>query len=181
MASTNSIEAKVLQRGGLYLTPLLPSHIQPLLESLSDENKYELELMGYDDPAKAFKQMQQADVEAYVVKDKEGKILVVGGLWHSEEGPLPQMFAMFTKGALTRYITLVRGSHMLLEFFSRSNPAICMCIMSEFEGMLNWAAHLGFQPMDVTTNANGKDYVEFLHCNFDQDRVYHKASRPVVH
>lgn len=181
MASSNSIEAKVLQRGGLYLTPLLPSHIEPLIDNLSDENRYELELMGYESPARAFKQMQQSDVEAYVVKDKNDNILVVGGLWHNENGPMPQMFAMFTKGAMKKYISLVRGSHLLVDYFSQTNPAFCMCILSEFTEMLNWAAHLGFNPMDVTTNANGREYVEFLHCNFDQDRVYHKASRPVIH
>ena len=43
-----------------------------------------------------------------------------------------------------------------------------------------WIAWLGFEPVGTSVLGENK-YVEFVRCNSEQDDVYNKLLRPVVH
>ena len=179
MALSNYTEAKILTRGSYYMTPLNLTHIDELEENLSPENKREIYLLGYDDIREALVEMYQT-AQSYVVKKEDGKILLVGGLWFSEDQDFPQMFAMFTNDAFDKFTFLARGSRMLLNYLKEQEPHITMTILSDYEGIISWALWLGFEPVGFTETKYAK-YVEFIHCNLDQNCVYDKPQRPVIH
>lgn len=161
------------------MTPLSPFHLDEIAEQMSHENKRELRLLGYTDIRVAVSEMYETS-EAYIVRKEGGPILFVGGLWFAEDQDYPQMFALFMKEAMENYFLLARGSKMLLSYLKASNDHMTMTILSDYEGMLNWATWLGFEPIGVI-ESGGFKYVEFIHCNLGENCVYDKAPRPVIH
>jgi hypothetical protein len=179
MASNKSTEVKLLTRGAYYMTPLSPFHLDEISENLSHENRRELRLLGYTDLRLAMSEMYEQS-EAYIVRKKDGPIIFAGGLWYAEDQDYPQMFALFMKDAMNSYTTLARGSKMLVDFLSETQDHMTMTILSEYEGMANWAVWLGFEPVGVIHSGPYK-YIEFIRCNLDENCVYDSTSRPVVH
>lgn len=179
MDLNNSTETKILKRGAFYLTPLSPFHLDEIAENLAPENRRELRLLGYTDMRVAMSEMYETS-EAYVVRKEGGPILFVGGLWYSEDQDHPQMFALFMQEAMNNYITLARGSKMLVSYLSASNEHMTMTILGDYEGMINWALWLGFEPVGTIVSGENK-YVEFIRCNLGGNCVYDKAPRPVIH
>jgi len=179
MASNKSTEVKILTRGAYYMTPLSPFHLDEIAENLSPENRRELRIMGYTDLRVAVSEMYEQS-EAYIVRKKDGPIIFAGGLWYSEDQDYPQMFALFMQEAMNNYMTLARGSKMLVSYLSASNEHMTMTILADYEGMLNWAVWLGFEPVGTIVSGENK-YVEFIRCNLGGNCVYDKAPRPVIH
>lgn len=179
MASSVSTEVKVLKRGPFYMTPVTEDHLDEVVENLSSENKREIKLLGYADLKMALRDMYEQS-EAYVVRKDDGPILCIGGLWFVEDQDFPQMFTIFTEHAKKNFVGLIRGSRLLVQYFQQSHPHITMTIHSDYEGILNWAAWLGFEPVGVM-NAGYDKYVEFIRCNLGGNCVYDKAPRPVIH
>lgn len=179
MATKNSSEVKILTRGGFYMTPLSPFHLQEIADNMAPENKRELRLLGYTNLRVAMSEMYEQS-EAYIVRKEGGPIICVGGLWFSEDQDHPQMFTIFTQEAKDNFIMLARGSRMLVDFLSQAQSHMTMTVLADYEGILNWAVWLGFEPVGVISIAENK-YVEFIRCNLGENCVYDKASRPVVH
>lgn len=179
MVSNVSTEVKILERGPYYMTPLSPFHLDEIANNLSPENRKEIRLMGYTDLRLAISEMYEQS-EAYIVRKENGPIIFAGGLWHSEDQDYPQMFALFMKDAMNSYTTLARGSKMLVDFLSKTQDHMTMTILSDYEGMANWAVWLGFEPVGVIEAGHYK-YLEFIRCNLTGNCVYDKASRPVMH
>lgn len=161
------------------MTPLSPFHLDEIAENMSQENKRELKLLGYTDIRAAVSEMYETS-EAYIVRKEGGPILFVGGLWYAEDQDYPQMFALFMNEAMKNHMVLARGSKMLVNYLSATNDHMTMTILSDYEGMLNWALWLGFEPMGTITSGYNK-YVEFIRCNLDANCVYDKSPRPVMH
>lgn len=179
MVSNKSTEVKILTRGAYYMTPLSPFHLDEIAENLSPENRRELRIMGYTDLRVAVSEMYEQS-EAYIVRKEGGPIIFAGGLWYSEDQDYPQMFALFMKEAMEKYHLLARGSKMLVDFLSKTQDHMTMTILSDYEGMANWALWLGFEPVGVIEAGHYK-YIEFIRCNLDGNCVYDSTSRPVVH
>ena len=179
MASNKSTEVKILERGAFYMTPLSPFHLDEVAQNMAPENRRELRLLGYTDLRVAMSEMYE-QAEAYIVRKEGGPIICVGGLWFSADQDHPQMFTIFTKGAMDNFVMLARGSRMLVDFLSQSQDYITMTILSDYEGILNWALWLGFEPVGTISSGENK-YVEFIRCNLDENCVYDEAPRPVIH
>ena len=132
-----------------------------------------------DVPKEAILEMMEIS-EVYVVKSKDGPILCVTGLAFDSTIELPQFFCVFTNEVKKNLRLLVIGSRMIIGFFDKTHPWLCMSILSDFPIMLNWAASLGFEAVGISERRDHK-YVEFVRCNPIEKSVSHKLSRPVMH
>jgi len=173
------MEAKIISRGKLYLTPLKQHHLQEIHDNLHPENIRELKLMGYDDIMVALEQMLR-DSDCYLARKEGGPFLFVGGLWFDQDQEFPQVFAMFSKNMKKDYVSLARGSRMLINFFDQMFPNTTMTILSDYEGMLNWATWLGYEPVGIIEHGENS-YVEFVRCTIPPKDVYDDESRPMMH
>lgn len=176
--SSNYDERKIMERGKYYLTPFTLDHVDEVTDNLSNENKRELALMGRSDVRAALIEMYESS-ECYLARREGGKFIFVGGLWYSNQDA-PQMFAMFSDDLKDNFISIARGSKMLVNQFDKTEDTMTMSILADYEGMINWATWLGFQPISVSLSHSVK-YVDFVRCNLNQNNVYDIASRPVVH
>jgi len=105
---------------------------------------------------------------------------MVGGLWYNDDRESPQMFSMFSDGLKQNFHAMARGSKLLVNFFDQSETYMSMTILADYEGMLNWAAWLGFEPVGIH-QVDANKYVDFVRCNPDKKIVYNEALRPVTH
>lgn len=180
MASENSMdEPVILKRGRLTLTPLKRWHLPEISKNLSEENRKEITLLGYDSVDQALDEMFET-TESYIVRKDDGKIISVGGLWFMSDQDSPQMFCMFTNELRKNFTGMARGSLMLVNFFDRSQDRMTMTILAEHEAMVNWALWLGFEAVGIYEH-NGNQYVDFVRCNPNQNYVYDDALRPAMH
>ena len=92
----------------------------------------------------------------------------------------PQMFSMFSDGLKQNFHAMARGSKLLVNFFDQSETYMSMTILADYEGMLNWAAWLGFEAVGIH-QVDANKYVDFVRCNPDKKIVYNEALRPVTH
>jgi len=177
MASQNSIEVKLIERSGCYLTLFKPHHIEEFARVISAANIRELEILGFHNVREALTEMGNT-ADAYVVRRENGDIISVCGLLY--DGEVPQMFAMFSEGFTENYTTLARGSKMLVSFFDQQTQSMTMSVLAEHGDIVNWACWLGFEPIGVVTHKN-HEYVEFVRCNPASGNVYDQALRPAMH
>lgn len=161
------------------MTPLSPFHLQEIADNMAPENKRELRLLGYTDLHVAMSEMYE-QAEAYIVRKEGGPIICVGGLWFDGDQDHPQMFTIFTENAMDNFTMLARGSRMLVDFLSQAQDHMTMTVLADYEGILNWAVWLGFEPVGTIVSGENK-YIEFIRCNLDANCVYDRTSRPVVH
>jgi hypothetical protein len=105
---------------------------------------------------------------------------MVGGLWYNDDRESPQMFSMFSDGLKQNFHAMARGSKLLVNFFDQSETYMSMTILADYEGMLNWAAWLGFEAVGIH-QVDANKYVDFVRCNPDKKIVYNEALRPVTH
>ena len=176
---SNSTEVKIVQRGQYYLAPFTLDHIDEVVESLSQENRRELKLLGHVDTRQAIHEMYECS-ECYIARKSNEKFLAVGGLWYNEDQEFPQLFAMFSDEIKKSFIAAARGSRMLVDFFDKTQPMMSMTILSDYEFMIDWAVWLGFEPVGIT-DSNSNTYVEFVRCNPNRKSVYDEPLRPVIH
>lgn len=172
-------EVKLIKRGKYYLTPLSPEHLPEIEKHLSQENRRELKLLGYDDIMEALEEMQRYS-ECYLARKEGEPFLFVGGLWYSGGDDMPQMFAMFSKELGNNFTAIARGSKMLMDYLDQTSPNTTMTILAEYEHMIQWATWLGYEPVGVAANGAAK-YVEFVRCKYPYESVYDDTSRPVMH
>ena len=177
MVSKNSIdsEKQIIKRGRAYLTPMLDYHVEEFEHIMHSSNKLEIKDFGYHSVNQALSEIFN-DTESYVCRNKYGNIVFVGGLSFLEESP--QMFTIFANSLEHNVILTAKMSKALLNMFDKLHPIITMTILSKNEHMLNWACWLGFEPIEMS---NDNRFVEFVRCNSEQDDVYNKLLRPVVH
>ena len=172
-------DIKIIQRGKFYLTPLLHSHVDEICSNLPPEGLYDLYCLGYDSPKEAILEMMHVS-ESYIVKSEGGPILCVTGVLFDTTIELPQFFCVFTNEVKKNLRLLIIGSRMIIRFFDRTYPRLCMSILSEFPIMLNWASSLGFEPVGTFEQRDHK-YIEFVRCNPIENNVSPRTSRPVMH
>ena len=161
-------DVKIMQRGKFYLTPLQYDHVEEICFNLPPEGLRDIYSLGYDSPKEA------------ILEIMESPILCVTGLAFDSTIELPQFFCMFTNEVKKNLRLLVIGSRMIIGFFDKTHPWLCMSILSDFPIMLNWAASLGFEAVGISERRDHK-YVEFVRCNPMEKSVSHKLSRPVMH
>jgi hypothetical protein len=173
------VDVKLLKRGKYYLTPLRKDHLPEIHKHLSQENKRELKLLGYENIMDALEEMQEYS-ECYLARKEGEPFLFVGGLWYSGGDDMPQMFAMFSDQLKDNFTAIARGSRMLMDYLDQTNPNTTMTILAEYEHMIQWATWLGYEPVGVAANGAAK-YVEFVRCKYPYESVYDDTSRPVMH
>ena len=83
-------EVKILQSGSYYMTPFHPNHILEMLPILHKETEKELINLGYSSTLEALLDLKK-DSEVYTVRNKSWDIMMVSGIFYSEEPP--QLFA----------------------------------------------------------------------------------------
>lgn len=179
LALNRSTEVKILKRGDYYLTPFTLGHVDEVAENLSSENKRELILLGHKDIKQALHEMYET-ADSYLCRRNDDTFLMVGGLWYNDDRESPQMFSMFSDGLKQNFHAMARGSKLLVNFFDKSEIYMSMTILADYEGMLNWAAWLGFEAVGVH-QVDANKYVDFVRCNPDKKIVYNKTLRPVTH
>ena len=157
------MDVKLLKRGKYYLTPLRKDHLPEIEKYLSQENKRELKLLGYENIMDALEEMQEYS-ECYLARKED----------------MPQMFAMFSNQLGENFTAIARGSKMLMDYLDQTNPNTTMTILSEYEHMIQWAVWLGYEPVGVAASGAAK-YVEFVRCKYPYESVYDDTSRPVMH
>jgi len=172
-------ETKILERGAFYMTPLSPFHLDEIAKNMAHENRRELRLLGYTDLRVAMSEMYE-QAEAYIVRKEGGPIICAGGLWFNGDQDHPQMFTIFTEEAKNNFVMLARGSRMLVDFLSQAQDHMTMTVLADYEGILNWAVWLGFEPIGTIASGENK-YVEFIRCNLEENCVYDRTPRPVIH
>tara|TARA_R110000772_G_scaffold54324_1_gene124056 strand:+ start:6264 stop:6788 length:525 start_codon:yes stop_codon:yes gene_type:complete len=172
-------DLKVMQRGKFYLTPLQYNHVEEICSNLPPEGLHDIYCLGYDSPKEAILEMME-NSEVYIVKSKDGPILCVTGLVFDNTIEWPQFFCIFTNEVKENLRLLVIGSRMVIRFFDKTHPQLCMSISSDFPIMLNWAASLGFEAVGFSEATDCK-YIDFVRCNPIGKSVSHKSSRPVMH
>lgn len=177
--SRNSTEVKIIKRGKFYLTPFQLHHIEEVVEHLSEENRHELKLLGYDDLHKAVASMYAA-AECYIAREEGKPFTMVGGLWHHDDSPDPQMFAMFSDNIRKSFHTMARGSRMLVSLFDKNHDTMTMTILAKYQFAVDWACWLGFEPVEMFTQ-DGNEYVNFVRCTPPEGHGYNISSRPVMH
>lgn len=169
---------EIMRRGKVFLTPLKHKHFEEIERNLSPESVRELELMGYE-PADALETAVETSQAYAIIHDEDG-ILCISGLSFFHDLHCPQMYAMFTTKAKAHRLSLLRGSKMLLAFFSAQHSALCMTILTENDIMLQWASWLGFEAVGIS-NVEGAVYANFVRCENDDAYVETEGSRPVMH
>ena len=179
LASNRFTEVKILKRGDYYLTPFTLGHVDEVAENLSPENRRELLLLGHTDIRQALHEMHDT-ADSYLCRRNDDTFLMVGGLWYNDDRESPQMFSMFSDGLKQNFHAMARGSKLLVNFFDKSETYMSMTILADYEGMLNWAAWLGFEAVGIH-EVDANKYVDFVRCNPDEKIVYNKALRPVTH
>lgn len=179
LVSNRSTEVKILKRGDYYLTPFTLGHVDEVAENLSPENKREILLLGHTDVRQALHEMHET-ADSYLCRRNDDTFLMVGGLWYNDDRESPQMFSMFSDGLKQNFHAMARGSKLLVNFFDKSETYMSMTILADYEGMLNWAAWLGFEAVGIH-QVDANKYVDFVRCNPDEKIVYNKALRPVTH
>lgn len=179
LVSNRSTEVKILKRGDYYLTPFTLGHVDEVAENLSPENKREILLLGHTDVKQALHEMHET-ADSYLCRRNNDTFLMVGGLWYNDDRESPQMFSMFSNGLKQNFHAMARGSKLLVNFFDKSETYMSMTILADYEGMLNWAAWLGFEAVGIH-QVDANKYVDFVRCNPDEKIVYNKALRPVTH
>ena len=170
-------EVKILQSGSYYMTPFHPNHILEMLPILHKETEKELLNLGYSSTLEALLDLQK-DSEVYTVRNKSWDIMMVSGVFYSEDPP--QLFALFTKHISKNFKGLAKGSKLLISFLDQSHDELSMQIREEYISMLNWAVWLGFHPIGFTKEKKIR-YVDFVRCNPKKNYVSHRTSRPVIH
>lgn len=170
-------ELKIMTRGAYYLTPFCEHHVYEFIHVIHPENIRELIELGHTNIMDALMEIVEK-AEVYLVRDGEGEIIFVGGVYIDEEHP--QMFALFSTKLKNNFKVLARGSKMLVSFFDKTYGMMTMTINARYEAMLNWAAWLGFEPVG-TSEWKKQQYIEFVRCNSGKNYVSHEASRPVMH
>ena len=173
------VDVKLLTRGKYYLTPLRKKHLPEIHKYLSQENKRELKLLGYENIMDALEEMEEYS-ECYLARKESEPFLFVGGLWYSGGDDMPQMFAMFSNQLKNNFTAIARGSRMLMDYIDQTSPNTTMTILAEYEHMIQWATWLGYEPVGVAANGAAK-YVEFVRCKHPYESVYDDTSRPVMH
>ena len=179
LALNRSTEVKILKRGDYYLTPFTLGHVDEVAENLSSENKRELILLGHTDIRQTLHEMYETS-DSYLCRRNDDTFLMVGGLWYNDDQESPQMFSMFSDGLKQNFHAMARGSKLLVNFFDQSETYMSMTILADYEGMLNWAAWLGFEAVGIH-QVDANKYVDFVRCNPDKKIVYNEALRPVTH
>ena len=171
------VEPKIMTRGAYYLTPFTEDHIYEFIHVIHPENVRELIELGHTNITDALHEMVET-AEVYLVRDGEGEIIFVGGVYIDDTDP--QMFALFSSKLRDNFKVLARGSKMLVSFFDKTYNLMTMTINMRYEAMINWAAWLGFEPVG-TSEWKKQQYVEFVRCNPSLNYVSHETSRPVMH
>ena len=170
-------EPKIMTRGACYLTPFCEHHIYEFIHVIHPENVRELIELGHANVKDALTEIVET-AEVYLVRDANGDIIFVGGVYIDEKDP--QMFALFSTKIGSNFKVLARGSKMLVSFFDKTYNLMTMTINARYEAMVNWAVWLGFQPVG-TFKREKYQYVDFVRCNSKKNYVSDKTSRPVIH
>lgn len=168
-----------MQRGGFYLTPFTMDHVDEVVANLSKENRREIRLLGYTDVQEAIIEMYNMS-ECYICRKEGEGFIMVGGLWFDQDQEWPQMFAMFSDKIKNNFVAMARGSKMFVNHFDKLHHGLSMTILADYEGILNWAAWLGFEAVGVSTDGVNK-YVDFVRCNPNHKNVYDSTLRPAMH
>lgn len=161
------------------MTPFTLRHVDEVVANLSKENKRELAILGHADVEQAIIEMYETS-ECYLVRREGESFIAVGGLFFTEDQDFPQMFCMFSNKIKENFTMLARGSRMLVNFFDKTQPNMTMTILADYEGILQWAAWLGFEPVGTSVLGENK-YVEFVRCNPNKKNVYDSSLRPIMH
>lgn len=172
MASRNFTEAKVIQRGEAYLTPLQLFHLKEI--KIHQENLDEFSYYGYDDIDEALSDVAQHS-ESYVCRNKDGDIIFICGLWFEIEDD-PQMFMILADNISDNVHLMAKMTRALLYMFESCHLTITMSILVKSERMLQWACWLGFSPVGTDDT-----FVEFVRCNVTGNSVTDESLRPVTH
>ena len=170
-------EVKILTSGSYYMTPFNKYHILEMLPRLHVETEKELLNLGYSSSLEALLDLEK-DSEVYTVRNKSWEIMMVSGVFYSEEPP--QLFALFTEHISKNFKGLAKGSKLLVSYLDQFHDELSMQINVEYVSMLNWAVWLGFHPTGFTQEKNIQ-YVDFVRCNPKKNYVSDKTSRPVIH
>lgn len=171
-ASKNFTEVKIIKRGDAYITPLKPNHLSEII--LHKKNAEEVLSFGYDGVFDALKAVYK-NSEAYICRNKDGKIIFISGLWFSRDED-PQMFFIFSKYISENVFLMAKMGKALLNMFDICHPTITMNILAKNKRMIYWAEWLGFSFVG-TDNV----FIEFVRCNFNENNVTHKTLRPITH
>jgi hypothetical protein len=163
----------VLVSHGLELYKLLPAHIMPFHENLSDENKREFEVVYGCDPLEALLSVMK-DQMVFVVT-RNDKVLAVTGI---EDG---QLWTMFSKDMKKNWVRFARASHDLMSFYHHFYDWIHCDVWAENEMIHQWLSHLGFEPSSIYQTETNQELVRFVRCKTSQDNVVSLLSRPVMH
>ena len=169
-------DVKILKRGGVYITPLKHKHFDQIENNLSPESVEELKIMGYE-VRDALEEMQET-AQAFVIKKDDGEFLGVTGLSHFNSPP--QLFAMFSSAIRDNFVSLARGSRMLMGIIDAQEETTTMVILAKHDIMIQWAGWLGYEMVGLFESKDNQ-YVQFVRCICPSCHDGTGVSRPVMH
>ena len=175
MDSISFTEAKILTRGDAYVTPLQHYHLEEV--ELHRETIKDFKNFGYDSVDQALKEMCE-NAECYVCRNSVGEIIFISGLWHYPDGDMPQMFMLLASNIAENTFCMSRMTDKILDFYHSSHPYLSMLISTKRESMLQWAAFIGFYPIEMVDN---ESFVYFERCFLAINDANDKSLRPAMH
>lgn len=177
MVLKNYMEPNVLMKQGqLVLVPASMKHVIPLAETLSSENKLELDLF---DRAPTEFLIEHVKKDSVYVVEKNNIPLCITGV-EPDGKQTGFMWAMFAEDMKKNWFSFLKASPDLVNFLHNDYYKLNMNVLECHESILNWAIWLGFEPEAVIKGQN-IDYVHFVRCNLLKKNVYNLTSRPVIH
>lgn len=168
-------EVKILTRGDAYVTPLQHYHLEEV--ELHRETIKDFKNFGYDSVDQALKEMCE-NAECYVCRNSRGEIIFISGLWHYEDSDMPQMFMLLASNIRENTFCMSRMTDKILDFYHSIHPHLSMTISVKRESMLQWAAFIGFSPIELIHN---ESFVYFERCFLAINGGNDKLLRPAMH
>ena len=169
-----SMAEPIASAHGLELHRLLPKHVMPFYENLSDENRLEFEQYYKFDPLEAILSILRDPMVFAITKGEE--VLSITGL---HDGA---MWLLFNKNLRKNRVSFFRASPVLVDYYHHFYEDIHCDVWVKNEMICQWLAKLGFKAIGVyDREGTDEQFVRFVRCKKPETNIFSMMTRPVMH
>lgn len=167
------MDKPLIEFEGLELWPLMPKHIFPFYENMSDETRHEFEFVYCIEPLRGLLDVLN-DQMVYAVTQGDSVLSITGV---DDAGV---MWAIFSKDMRKNFKKFARGSFELIRFYHHFFPELRCIIWNESQMIYRWLQFIGFE-LEAEVTDGRVDFFQFVRCKDYEDNVHSFVSRPVMH
>ena len=161
----------IIKAGKIELYKFKGKHVFPLYQNMSEQNLKELDVLYERDALEVL--LEALDDDLCHVVEVDGKPVAICGVREQV------LWTMFTKDIRKHWRSFVKESPRLIRFYHMFYDELYCSVWDQNIFIHNWLMHLGFAPLNSKTKKH--TVVNFVRCNYWDDDVDSKESRPVTH